>query len=1810
MSISSSTSVSSRLPAVMQEKLSSVRWRQAGVALLRSMALATAVLLILMLVAMSVDWSFTITSTAVRSVLTLVTVAAAVLVWLWTGLIPVLKAFRWTSAAGQVDLEIPQLEERWTTVASFAAGQECPSSPTAVAMLQQVTSEAVAMGRLVRPQRVIRTASLKPAALIFALSAAAFCVFLMLNRDQTSVLVRRFLSPLTPITATQLLSETKDRLVPRGQSVEIVTRQSGLPRTTAVLTVETQYGPEEIEIEADTADPSAFVCRLDVDDTFRYRVTSGDGQTDWHTITAIDFPELSDVSLKIVPPSYVDQPVIHKSLIPGRLRALQGSELQLELRSDSELKSLNLLLTTGSDEAEVSTVLTMQRDRDGFYRYRQQLIENISFSARLLNIHDLENEDRRTCHIDVIEDSAPVARIISPTEEMAVSATDVVDVKYEAHDDYGIAKAELVIYDENNKDENGQPKVLMTKEIPLDQPLARHVTGIAKLDLKELKLEEGASISYAVRVTDNRDVKLDPALAQMSRSESGEQQKVGSEERSKSGEPQVAMAESENADGRDGSEQHRTSEGESEEDRSGTDKRSGAPSDSGKADADGKDGREESKLAANDSRLGDQPGTNRNPEKGAQDAGEMLADARDRQAAEMQEQMLKSDESPTDGDNSNRKKASRNKDGNPDGKTSPPGNNSQSKEDSEKDAPENPGDKPNSKGSGTDDSKNAIAAAEHPSETSEKGDPSRNTGAMRKDDQTDAAATADSRKNANDARNDRQGASENNGPDGRPRISIASEEELKDIAERRAAEVARAEQRAQQATKGAEGDPRENTDPANDRAMVNNSDPNFRQQNSDDERPKPDADAKGDGRADQNRLDRNSGSKSDDPNDTAVAGKDGNQNSDSKPNSADGKRDDQEREPQSMAEGKNENAPKDRPQDSNIAANRGDKPSDRPRNKNRQGGNQKNGNQQNNNPRSMNSNSNVANQNRNSNPNTSTNPNNSRQRPTDPKAVVMMDAEKSDRDRDQSRDDRDRKDVDQKNDSRMPPSPVAVMLKGQRSDQNRQQQNMKRPRLKVSERLAAVAEKSNDRKSGGGEYREQVVKLETMLAAVEQKLDNLLKGINQELSHADQFRALDTDLGDAEQLIADLRDATRDTAYVFVGQQMMVIKRAHITPARDSVFAAIKEPDAAAESFATDALHHVMTAREQLQELLARYDRVQQDRELKEKADDAFTMYEVYVEKSQRLMRAAQRGTDRDPFDRERLILELDQDYLDRFAEVAEMRRAIMDEFAKLLSDDPRLLTKYMEMIKRRRSSLWTRLQELKDRQDQIAQEVSGWVRVDETQRENLWTLFAELRLYNAAELVKEAVELAERMEAQFPLVLKADQGVAALAIQNAQQAAKAARQCSLDAKAVLKAAGDPQETQDLIPHAEALVFQLGELSAAVDRLEFEATGQEGVAEYVTLRQAEIRQLADHADAWSESAAAIQAHRFHRMAHVDQQQTTIVTELLRVDLLDVETDLQPSFGAAESSLPAAVADLARELQTVMEGITFNQQSAAFLLKQDQMESAAKQQELALEKFEQAEELFKKLRRETAQALDALPVRPPNIADLRDPTLDAFLAQLEREPNIESQLGLPGRPRNLRVIQESLLWQQRSSLNGMGMSNNANGSGQSGSNGASQAAMQRIQKEMQGGQNGNSKKPDEREQTEEEKQQQQAQAETMQRMMQEAAKRAQQEADDPNTSEERRQQLRQQADNLNRMLEQIQNGQIPPDAWDQLAEAEQTRAIMDALAKGEHLPDQQWNHLMSTLDDGLWQTNRRTPPEDYRQAIERYLDSIRQIAPSK
>ena len=897
--------------------------------------------------------------------------------------------------------------------------------------------------------------------------------------------------------------------------------------------------------------PGMLSVTVDVDETFTYRVQAGDGRTEWHTVTVIDFPALSEVRLSVTPPDYVDEPVTEKTLIPGRLRAIQGSQLELAMKPVQDLKSLKLVLTlpveevsaevaevaeadpqaegetqVNDAEAQLKTVqktLELTPGNDGWYHFETQLVEDFTLSPVLLSPHDLTNENPRVCRIEVIEDKAPVARIISPTNESSVSPDETIEIKFEAHDDHGIATAELIVYDTETK-EGEEPRILAVKQIPLgDQEMQKHVMGKTQLDLKELGLEEGKSLSYSIRVTDNRMLEMDPEIARNSLiAETEKQKETDGAENGKNDASSQSAAEQKEQQGGDAGDENALAAAD-KQDMSG-------------------DEASRSENAADKSRSGD-------PDKGESnkddrvpadaatnaDTKDMVAKTDDKDSGDAYKKMIESDQdrdpSSKDASGESQKNAARNGDADPTGDPANP--DLKSEKDGAKDSEE----KDIAKDS-------AIAATDETSQS--EGDPEKD----------------DLKSQISNLKSEKDGAKDSEGKD-----------MPKDLA------IAAADEKTQ-----SEGDP--------------------------------------------NEVNGNS------------------QNSDSKSQKNGGN-------PQSSESPNNE--------DMKVAENDPKEP--------------------------------------------------------DPKSEVPNSESQTPN--------KDSKKNDNKNavanSSRSTELPSKIRMRGQRSDAG-QQKETDRQKLKISARLDALAERNKDQKQLDNPVREKVVQIDRMLEVIEGRLSALYKHQVDDSLRGDEFKELDVQLGDVETFIAELSFDTQETAFEFVGLQMVDIGSSHVTPARDAVFVAIRKPDAGADVHAEEALHHVVSARELLLALLRKYDSVKQEQELAKKLDEAIKMYTVYVEGTQALLREAQQSFDPLKLQREMAVVEVDQAYLDRLAEVTRMRRDMMSELARILGDDPRLRSRYLELIKRRRASLRSQLGELAA---QSGTDCSGSYGLDECVRESARQLLA-----------------------------------------------------------------------------------------------------------------------------------------------------------------------------------------------------------------------------------------------------------------------------------------------------------------------------------------------------------------------------------------------------------------------------------------------------------------------------------------------------
>ncbi|MEM6364607.1 MAG: cell envelope integrity protein TolA, partial [Planctomycetota bacterium] len=752
----------------------------------------------------------------------------------------------------------------------------------------------------------------------------------------------------------------------------------------------------------------------------------------------------------------------------------------------------------------------------------------------------------------------------------------------------------------------------------------------------------------------------------------------------------------------------------------------------------------------------------------------------------------------------------------------------------------------------------------------------------------------------------------------------------------------------------------------------------------------------------------------------------------------------------------------------------------------------------------------------------------------------------------------------------------------QRRPQSSQATLTSRRTIQIVKRLTSIAEAEGDFDEEPS-ARKWVQQIDQLLSQVEAGLTDLIDHQIADADRSEQFKRLDEGLGQVEDIVATIREVTKDNEFTFVGLQMLDLSRDHVTPARDRVFNGIRNPNAgkASPEFARG---HIRRARNKLAALLKQVDAVARERKLADAIDETVEIYRVYIEKRHRLMRQARQN--KHPLPRKLGIIEVDQAYLDRYAEVLRLRRDMLDEFSTMLGDDPRLLSRYMDLIQRRRRSLREQLADIADAQDEVMIETAGWLEIDPEQRPDFWTIISEMRLQVADELIENMAESTERIKKQLPLSLDIDRGTP----RDILQLIETIQSVTPDGMTVGSSDGETM--------AQPCVDWIAQLNAKLTQLEFEYEQNDDVADFVAPRLVETTLLMQEAAAWARIADQLHLESYSGLVAIDQQQLATTSQLFLTETMSIGDELEREFQRiAELEVPDTILKLVSDFQQLVQDIVFNQAAAAYAASMNDLDAAAQQQALAMTNIEAAEASFDQFRRGVVDFLDSYDMRDPNIADLRDPTLDEFLARLEREPNIARQLGIPRRRSNLKVIADSMLWSQ---MEGQLLSASGNAARQ-------RAKQARRKREASNNANANSKRAAKAKQDApltEEQRDELEKARKLQENLEKQLLAMRKKMDDPETPRGQRDALKKVADEMKTMLDRSAGQASATLAWQQLAQTDQAKAVMRAMERGDEVPDEQWNELFSRLGDGLWQVRGKQPPEIYRKAIEQYQDRLR------
>jgi hypothetical protein len=485
------------IPDVVARKISKVRRQTSLLRIAAGIIAGGALALGLFLLALAIDWWMVPFDTEFRVRLTSIALwlmGAGAVVCLVRAALRLPGVVDVTRA---IDAQVPRLQERWTSITALAHSTDRPEVRGAEALVRQVFAESEQLEPLVDPGRIRMAAGLKGAGILLAAAVLLFLIPAVCDREQLSVLIRRFAHPRDAISFTAIQSETGDVVVAPRASVVLAARVPLRPRPAATLFIQDAAGAvTEHPLKPADASGMRFTFPVKgIEESFAYRFRSGDGQTDWHRVTVAERPVFRKIEFSITPPAYSRLPVVRQTGLPQSIQTLEGSRLEVRFESSLPLESFVL-----EDDQGRGVPLTSSDQTN--YRHEAVLTETRAFRPVMTTAGGMSNSRPPRCEIVVYPDLAPSIEIANPGNELAVRPDDQITIAFDARDDFGVARAELVIHDPRDP----QGAELLVEPIPLgEQEGSKAVHGQVELDLKTLARKHGDELQYSIRVYDTKN---------------------------------------------------------------------------------------------------------------------------------------------------------------------------------------------------------------------------------------------------------------------------------------------------------------------------------------------------------------------------------------------------------------------------------------------------------------------------------------------------------------------------------------------------------------------------------------------------------------------------------------------------------------------------------------------------------------------------------------------------------------------------------------------------------------------------------------------------------------------------------------------------------------------------------------------------------------------------------------------------------------------------------------------------------------------------------------------------------------------------------------------------------------------------------------------------------------------------------------------------------------------------------------------------------------------------------------------------------
>jgi hypothetical protein len=483
--------------SLLREKVDSLRRRHVSVLAATGLAMAIVVAIELIALAMFLDWWLDL-PWGIRVVSLAAQVGVLGYILARFVLLPLWRQPDEDELALMVEKARPEFRSR-LIAATQLTRPNALAAGASTSLVNALVAETETLARRCDFRQIVPTDRFKKFGLMALLIPLIALLGFSAGRETCTALLKRvFLSNIPVPRKTRILVPEGERVVGIGDTVRLEAFVQGMiPAHGKVQVKYRSRRTQDYPLEQNRDNRINFGRTLEnVQDSFSYRFSLGDGVSETLEIRAIPRPTAATIDCEQEFPAYTRLKPAKRSL--GDLSLLAGSVLKLRATATKDLKTASIKLVGVDQELPMAVNPQNARELTGQFVVPPKGLTG--FQLQMLDTEEMQSRDGAIYRVDVIPDKTPIVRITYPErKEELLTRHAMMIIGFDATDDFEIAKVRLK-YKVDTVDSGAEKVVDLDLEGQQPQRIRRrHEWNIGAFTPV---LSEGSVIEYWIEAED------------------------------------------------------------------------------------------------------------------------------------------------------------------------------------------------------------------------------------------------------------------------------------------------------------------------------------------------------------------------------------------------------------------------------------------------------------------------------------------------------------------------------------------------------------------------------------------------------------------------------------------------------------------------------------------------------------------------------------------------------------------------------------------------------------------------------------------------------------------------------------------------------------------------------------------------------------------------------------------------------------------------------------------------------------------------------------------------------------------------------------------------------------------------------------------------------------------------------------------------------------------------------------------------------------------------------------------------------------